>query len=188
MGVPASAAQGQVTISRIGHGVKREGELLELLYIPLVTTTSSPELSRVSLVNQVDWPLNQIVVVQAIYQRSRTTVSGNPSERYPCLVDFRELTWVEQVWATDITDIPLQKGFLYLVAIIDLHSRHVLSWKLSNSLDTEFCLQALDMTLSSGRRPQNFHSDQGCQFTSTDFVAWLQAEEIEISWSGRKRC
>ena len=188
MGVPASAAQGQVTISRIGHGVKREGELLELLYIPLVTTTSSPELSRVSLVNQVDWPLNQIVVVQAIYQRSRTTVSGNPSERYPCLVDFRELTWVEQVWATDITDIPLQKGFLYLVAIIDLHSRHVLSWKLSNSLDTEFCLEALEMALSSGRRRQIFHSDQGCQFTSTDFVAWLQAEEIEISWSGRKRC
>jgi putative transposase len=74
------------------------------------------------------------------------------------------------------------------VAIVDLHSRHVLSWKLTNSPDTEFCLEALEMALGSGPRPQVFHSDQGCQFTSTDFVARLQAEEIKISWSGRKRC
>ena len=126
--------------------------------------------------------------LRAIYQRPRTTVPGDPSERYPCLVDLREVTAVDQVWATDITYIPLQKGFLYLVAIMDLHSRHVLSWKLSNSLDTEFCLEALEMALSSGRRPQIFHSDQGCQFTSTDFVGRLQAEKIKISWSGRKRC
>jgi putative transposase len=76
----------------------------------------------------------------------------------------------------------------YLVAIMDLHSRHVLSWKLSNSLDTEFCLDALEMALEGGRRPEIFHSDQGCQFTSGDFVAKLHAEEIKISWSGRKRC
>jgi len=126
--------------------------------------------------------------LRAIYQKPRTTVPGDPSERFPCLVDLREVTAVDQVWATDITYIPLQKGFLYLVAIMDLHSRHVLCWKLSNSLDTEFCLEALEMALSSGRRPQIFHSDQGCQFTSTDFVARLQAEEIKISWSGRKRC
>jgi putative transposase len=126
--------------------------------------------------------------LRAIYQKPRTTVPGDPSERYPCLVDLRDVTAVDQVWATDITYIPLQKGFLYLVAIMDLHSRHVLSWKLSNSLDTEFCLVALEMALSSGRRPQIFHSDQGCQFTSTDFVGRLQAEKIKISWSGRKRC
>ena len=95
---------------------------------------------------------------------------------------------MDQVWATDITYIPLQKGFLYLVAIMDLHSRHVLSWNLPNSLDTEFCLEALEMALSSGRRPQIFHSGQECQFTSTDFVGRLQAEKIKISWSGRKRC
>jgi putative transposase len=75
----------------------------------------------------------------------------------------------------------LQRGFLYLVVIKDLHSRHVLSWKLSNSLETEFCLQTLEMALSSGRRPEIFHSDQEYQFTSTDFVARLQAEEINIS-------
>ncbi len=84
--------------------------------------------------------------------------------------------------------IPLQRGFLYLVAIVDLFSRNVLSWKLSNSLDTEFCLQALEMALSGGRKPEIFHSDQGCQFTSSDFVARLREETIKISWSGRKRC
>jgi putative transposase len=80
---------------------------------------------------------------------------------------------VDQVWATDITYIPLQKGFLYLVAIVDLFSRNVLSWKLSNSLDTEFCLYALEMALGGGSKPEIFHSDQGCQFTSGDCVARL---------------
>ena len=126
--------------------------------------------------------------LRAIYQRPRTTIPGDPSERYPCLVDLDQLTAVDQVWATDITYIPLQKGFLYLVAIVDLFSRHVLGWKLSNSLDTEFCLEALEMALGSGRKPDVFHSDQGCQFTSSAFVGKLQAEEIKISWSGRKRC
>ena len=126
--------------------------------------------------------------LRAIYQKPCTTVPGDPAERYPCLVDLIASTAVDQVRATDITTIPLQKGFLYRLAIMDLYSRHVLSWKLSNILDTEFCLEALEMVLSSGRRPQIFHSDQGCQFTSTDFVARLQAEKIKISWSGRKRC
>ncbi len=100
--------------------------------------------------------------LRAIYQKPRTTVPGDPSERFPCQVDIREVTAVDQVWATDITYIPLQKGCLYLVAIMDLHCRHVLCWKLSKSLDTEFCLEALEMVLSSGLRPQIFHSDQGC--------------------------
>ena len=126
--------------------------------------------------------------LRAIYQRPRTTIPGDPCERYPCLVDLDQLTAVDQVWATDITYIPLQKGFLYLVAIVDLFSRHVLSWKLSNSLDTKFCLEALEMALGSGRKPDVFHSDQGCQFTSSAFVGKLQAEKIKISWSGRKRC
>ena len=126
--------------------------------------------------------------LRAIYQRPRTTIPGDPSERFPCLVDLDQLTAVDQVWATDITYIPLQKGFLYLVAIVDLFSRHVLSWKLSNSLDTEFCLEAMEMALGSGRKPDVFHSDQGCQFTSSAFVGKLQAEKIKISWSGRKRC
>ena len=69
---------------------------------------------------------------------------------------------MDQVWATDITYIPLQKGFLSLVAIVDLFSRNVLCWKLSNSLDTEFYREALEMALEGGRKPEIFHSDQGC--------------------------
>ena len=91
------------------------------------------------------------------------------------------VTAVDQVWATDVTTIPLQKGFLYLVAIVDLFSRHVLSWKLSNSLDTEFCLEAMEMAQSSGRKPDVFHSDQGCQFTSSAFVGKPKAGEIQTS-------
>jgi len=132
--------------------------------------------------------LMQRMGLRAIYQKPRTTVPGHPSVRFTCLVDLSMVTAVDQVWATDITYIPMRKGFLYLVAIVDLFSRNILSWKLSNSLDTEFCLDALEMALEGGRKPGIFHSDQGCQFTSFDFVAKLQAEKIKISWSGRKRC
>jgi putative transposase len=126
--------------------------------------------------------------LREIYQKPRTTVPGAPSECFSCLLDVSTITAVDQVRATDITYIPPQKGFLYLVAIVNLFSRNVLSWKLSNSLDTEFCLKAVKTALEGGRKPEIFHSDQGCQFTSTSFVARLQAEKIKISWSGRKRC
>jgi putative transposase len=126
--------------------------------------------------------------LRAIDQQPRTTVPGEPSERFPCLVDLKQVRPADQIWAADSTYIPLQRGFLYLVAIVDLFSRNALSWKLSNSLDTEFCLQALEMALSGGRKPEIFHSDQGCQFTSSVFLARLREETIRISWSGRKRC
>jgi putative transposase len=126
--------------------------------------------------------------LRAVYPKPRTTIPGEPAERFPCLVDLEKIRAPDEVWATDITTIPLRKGFLYLVAIIDLHSRHILSWKLSNSLDTEFCLEALEMALGSGHKPRVFHSDQGCQFTSSVFVERLRKDKIKISWSGRKRC
>ncbi len=127
--------------------------------------------------------------LRAIYQKPRTTLPGDPSERFPCVVALREVTAVDHVWATDITYIPLQKAFLYLVAIMDLFFRSMYSigeacgysWKLSNSLYTEFCHDALEMALEGARRPEIFYSDQGCQFTSGDFVARLHAEEIKIS-------
>jgi len=126
--------------------------------------------------------------LQAIYQKPRTTVPGSPSESFPCLVDLDKITSIKKVWATDIAYIPRHKGFLYLVAIVDLFSRNVLNWKPSNSLDTQFCMDALEMALATDSRPGIFHSDQGYQFTSADFVGWLQAEEIKISLSGGRRC
>ena len=126
--------------------------------------------------------------LRAIYQRPRTTVPGSPSERFPSLVDIDKVKANDQVWAADITYIPLRKGFLYLVANVDLVSRNILSCKLSNSLDTQFCMDAMEMTLASGSRPEIFHSEQGCQFTSADFMGRLQPEDIKISWSGGRRC
>jgi len=108
--------------------------------------------------------------LRAIYQKPTRTIPGYQSERFPCVVDLNQVREIDQVWATGITHIPLQKGFLYLVVIVDLFSRHILSCKLSNSLDTEFCLETLDMALAGGHKPETFHSDQGCQFTSTAFL------------------
>ncbi len=104
---------------------------------------------------------------------------------------------MDQVWATDITYIPLQKGFLYLVGIMDLHARHVLSWKLSNSLDTELCLEALEMALSGGRRLEIFHSDQaassprptslpGCRLRRSRSAG--QAESVVTTTSSLNGC
>ena len=91
-------------------------------------------------------------------------------------------------WGTEITYIPLRKGFLYLVAIMDMFSKDVLSGKISNSWDTQFCMDALEMTLASGSRPEICHSDQSFQFTSADYMAKLQGESIRISWPGRRCC
>ena len=126
--------------------------------------------------------------LRGIYQKPRTTIQGEPARHFPCLVDLNQITTVDQVWATDITFIPLRKGFLYLVAVNNLFSRHILDWKLSNVLDTEFCLEALEMAFTVGRKPEILHSDQGSQFTSSDFVERLQTDKIKISWSGRRRC
>jgi len=125
--------------------------------------------------------------LRAIYQKPRMTISGEPSERFPCLVDFRLVTVVDQVCATDITYIPLQKGFLYLVSIVDLISRNILSWNLSNSLGRVLSAGTGDGT-GRWEKARDLPYDQGCQFTSGYFVARLQADGIKVSWSGRKRC
>ncbi|MBN4053144.1 IS3 family transposase [bacterium AH-315-L15] len=98
-----------------------------------------------------------------------------------------EVKQVNQVWCTDITYIPMRKGFLYLVAIMDWYSRKVLSWRLSNSLDTEPCLEALEEALAKHGTPGIFNSDQGCQFTSDDFTGILKDNGIQISMDGKGR-
>ena len=124
----------------------------------------------------------------AIYQKPRTTIPGSISELFPCLVSLEKITSIVQVWATDTTYIRMYKGSLYQVSIMDLFSRNVLSWKLSICLDTQICMDALEMALASNFMPEIFYSDQGCQSTSTYFVCRLQGEDIKIIWSGRRRC
>ena len=91
------------------------------------------------------------------------------------------------MWATDITYIPMARGFLYLMAIMDWHSRYVLAWRLSNTLEVDFCVAALEEALSKGR-PQIFNTDQGSQFTSEAFTSMLLAQGVQVSMDGRGRC
>lgn len=111
----------------------------------------------------------------------------HPEHRiYPYLLRNVPITRVNHVWSTDITYIRLLHGFIYLVAIIDWFSRYVLSWEVSLSLDTSFCLSALEWALEKGR-PEIFNTDQGAQFTSSDFTSRLEAGDIRVSMDGKGR-
>jgi putative transposase len=107
---------------------------------------------------------------------------------YPYLLRGLEVTRPDQVWCTDITYIPLSQGFAYLVAVMDWWSRAVLSWRLSNSLSEDFCLEALDEALRHHGPPEIFNTDQGSQFSAARWIARLKAEAIRISMDGKGRC
>jgi putative transposase len=115
------------------------------------------------------------------------TSRAHPAHRvYPYLLRDVVVGRPNQVWSTDITYLPMRTGFMFLVAILDWYSRYVLSWGLSNTLDTVFCLEALEQALVTGR-PEIFNTDQGCQFTSAPFTGVLEAHEVRISMDGRGR-
>ncbi len=122
-----------------------------------------------------------------IYQRPRTTVP-NPEHRiYPYLLRDLVVDRPNQVWCTDITYIPMRRGFLYLVAVMDWATRKVLSWRVSNTMDVEFCIEALQEALARFGRPEIFNTDQGSQFTSSEFTDVLKAANVRISMDGRGR-
>jgi putative transposase len=124
--------------------------------------------------------------LQAIYPKRRTTWPAAGHAIYPYLLRDLEITRPDQVWATDITYVPMRQGFLYLVAIMDWYSRYVLSWRLSNTLEGTFCLEALGDALRRGR-PEIFNSDQGSQFTAAAFTERLEGCGVAISMDGRGR-
>ena len=125
--------------------------------------------------------------LMAIYPKPRTTKSIIEHAKYPCLIRKLDITEPNQVWCSDITYIPVYGGFMYLAAVMDYFSRFVLSWSVSNSLDSLFCMDALDDALQVSK-PGIFHSDQGSQYTCIDFVDELKERKIKISMSGRGRC
>lgn len=131
--------------------------------------------------------LLRLMGLMAIYRKPNLSFNGTDHRRYPYLLRGVPILRRDQVWSTDITYIRLRGGFVYLVAIIDWYSRYVLAWRLSNTLDTGFCLEALDEALLRGR-PDIFNSDQGVQFTSSDFTGRLEQAKIQISMDGRGRC
>jgi putative transposase len=130
--------------------------------------------------------LMRLMGIEAIYRKPRTTVSNSQNKVYPYLLRNVAITHCNHVWSTDITYIPMRHGFMYLVAVIDWFSRHVLSWRLSNSLDTSFCLEALEDALAQAT-PEIFNTDQGTQFTSLSFTSVLDSNGIAISMDGRGR-
>jgi putative transposase len=135
--------------------------------------------------------LLRLMGLEALYPTPRLSlpgpgVPGDTAKRYPYLLRGRNITAVNDVWSTDITYIRLCGGFLYLVAVLDWYSRFVLAWELSNSLDTGFCLAALEEALRYGQ-PHIFNTDQGGQFTSAAYTGRLEHAGIQISWDGRGR-
>ena len=125
--------------------------------------------------------------IVALYPKPSTSRPAQGHRIYPYLLKDLGITRPNQVWATDITYIPMAKGFLYLVAIIDWSSRKVLSWKLSNSLESDFCVEALEEALSRYGVPEIFNTDQGAQFTSSVFTDVLKAAGVSISMDGKGR-
>jgi len=124
----------------------------------------------------------------AIYPKPNTSKAHPEHRIYPYLLRGLAITGANQVWCTDITCIPGAKGHFYLVAVMDWYSRKVLSWRISNTLEVAFCVEALNEALAVYPKPEIFNSDQGAQFTATAFVDCLQAAQIKISMDGRGRC
>ena len=130
--------------------------------------------------------LMHLMGLEALYQRPRTTKPDATAPKYPYLLRGLPITRPDQVWAADITYIPMAHGFLYLVVIMDWYSRYVLAWRLSNTLDSAFCVDALEEALSKGT-PEIFNTDQGSQFTSAAWLKPLTERDIRISQDGKGR-
>ncbi len=131
--------------------------------------------------------LMRLMGLEAIYQAPRTSAPHPAHRVYPYLLKGMAIERPNQVWCADITYIPVQRGFLYLVAIMDWATRKVLAWRLSNTMDVGFCLEALDEAMARYGRPEIFNTDQGSQFTSLDFTGVLKDAGVAISMDGRGR-
>tara|TARA_Y100000031_G_C8189809_1_gene370834 strand:- start:104 stop:946 length:843 start_codon:yes stop_codon:yes gene_type:complete len=125
--------------------------------------------------------------LRALYARPRLTVPRKEHKKYPYLLTGKEIRYPNQVWASDITYCRLPGGHVYLAVILDLYSRKVLSWRLSNTLDAEFCVEALEEAIEVYGVPAIFNTDQGCQYTSEAFVGVLKRHKIEVSMSAKGR-
>ena len=123
--------------------------------------------------------------IEALYRKPNTSRKKAGEQVYPYLLRELTIDRPNQVWAADITYIPMRRGFLYLFAVLDWHSRRVLSWRLSNTLTIDFCLEAVQEAVTRNGRPEIFNTDQGCQFTSAEFTGLLKDNGIQISMDGK---
>ena len=131
--------------------------------------------------------LMRLMGLEAIYPKRKTSRPHSAHKVYPYLLRNLTIDRPNQVWAADITYVPMSRGFMYLVAVMDWSSRKVLSWRLSNTLDTDFCVEALEEAINRFGTPEIFNTDQGAQFTSNAFTNVLKHHDIKISMDGRGR-
>jgi putative transposase len=131
--------------------------------------------------------LMKVVNWQTLYREPRTTISEPTAYKYPYLLKDLSIERSNQVWAMDITYIPMAKGFMYLTAIIDLHSRYVVNWSVSNTMSSQWCAQVVEEAINKYGKPEVFNTDQGSQFTSEIFINVLKNNGIQISMDGKGR-
>ena len=131
--------------------------------------------------------LMRLMGLKAIYPRPKTSRPHPEHKVYPYLLRNLDIERTNQVWTTDITYIPMKRGFMYLVAVMDWHSRKVLAWRLSNTMETDFCIEAVEEAIHRYGTPEIFNTDQGAQFTSVNFTGLLKDHDIAISMDGRGR-
>ena len=131
--------------------------------------------------------LMRIMGLVAVYPKKRLSTPGKGHKIYAYLLRKLKIVRANQVWASDFTYIPMPNGFMYLVAVIDWYSRKVLAYRLSNTLDSSFCVEALEEAIAVHGAPEIFNTDQGCQFTSQAFTDVLKAHNVRISMDGKGR-
>ena len=131
--------------------------------------------------------LYTLMNLKTIYAKPRTTIRSRESYKYPYLLRNLEIVRPNQVWQTDITYVPMCKGFMYLVAIIDVYSRKIMNWSVSNTMSAQWCCEVLEDAIKKHGKPEIHNSDQGSQFTSEEFIQLLTRNEIQISMDGKGR-
>jgi putative transposase len=136
------------------------------------------------LVRTLKWELG----LKTMYPEPKTSIPNKAHKKYPYLLRDVEITHVNQVWSADISYIPMGKSFVYIIGIIDWYSRKILSYRISNSMDRHFCIEALEEAFRKYGKPEVFNTDQGSQFTSSDFTEKLETNGIAISMDGKGRC
>lgn len=181
---PARESELNLTLMRVIDGIYMEAPEYGTPRMTQMLRRAGYRVNRKRVVR-----LMKVMGIEAIYPRGNRPKTSNRDENhqiYPYLLRNVPITHTNHVWSTDITYIPLPSGFMYLVAVMDWHSRFVLSWELSNTMDVTFCLDALECAFHHGQ-PEIFNSDQGAQFTANVFTERLLNRHIRISMDGRGR-
>jgi putative transposase len=191
LGVARSSAyyQGTEAVSEEDLSLMRRLDELHLKYPFLGSRRLKDELRKlgVSVNRKRVQRLMRLMGLEALYPRKRLSDPAKAHRRFPYLLKGLAIDRPNQAWATDVTYIPMARGFLYLVAILDWASRAVLSWRLSNTMDADFCVEALQEAIARFGKPEIFNTDQGAQFTGETFLGVLESHQIRISMDGKGR-